>query len=65
MFFNIVTSNKDFWENQSDEYKEWYLNNICARIFMRYDQKRGPQGSHWGPVNVEIAKYFVDNLSNE
>ena len=33
---------------------------------MRYDPKTGPQGSHWGPaVNIEIANYFVDNLSNE
>ena len=60
-------SNKDFlWVKKSDEYKEWYLNNICARDIQRYDPKIGPQGSHWGPaVNVEIAKYFVDNLSNE
>ena len=34
---------------------------------MRYDPKnRTTKGSHWGPaVNIEIAKYFVDNLSNE
>lgn len=54
------------WENQSDEYKEWYLNKICARDIMRYDPKTGPHGSHWGPVvNIEVANYFVDNLSNE
>ena len=31
---------------------------------MRYNPNK--VGSHWGPaVNVEIANYFVDNLSNE
>ena len=59
-------SKKVLWKNQSDEYKEWYLNNICARDIMKYDLKTGPHGSHWGPaVNVKVAKYFMDNLSNE
>ena len=51
-------SNKDFlWVKKSDEYKEWYLNNICARDIQRYDQKWTKEVI--GPaVNVEIAKYF-------
>ena len=54
------------WKDEPDEYKEWYVNNICARDIMKYDLKTGPGGSHWGPaVNVKVAEYFMDNLSNE
>ena len=67
---NFTSHNSGFhaksWRDQPDAYKEWYLNNICARDIMKYNFKTGPHGSHWGPaINIEVAKYFMDNLSND
>ena len=51
------------WHKQPDEYKKWYLNEICARDIIRYDWKTGPHGSHWGPtVNSKVAEHFMSNL---
>ncbi len=51
------------WNKQSDAYKEWYLNKICARDIMKYSHTKGPEGSHWGPaVNSKVAQHLVDGL---
>lgn len=53
------------WIDYPDEYKSWYINEVCARDIVKYNKYDGPKGSHFGrEVNKLLAKYFISEGVN-
>lgn len=59
----IIPHVEGTWRRFPEEYKKWYMNEVCARDIKEYSEADGPKGSHFGnEINKELAGYLIRGL---